>query len=121
MVARFVGGWRITGKAASPNRPERVAPKHAAILVTRAAEKMTDEQQQLLDGITIQCPDVIALRQLALGFRSALTSGESIQMRRWIEGAKRCEFGSDGRFAYGPQKDLSAVMPPCIHNGATVR
>jgi len=109
MVARFVTGWRTTGKAASPKGPERIAPKHAAILVTRAAEKMTDEQQQLLDRITAQCPDVIALRQLALGFRSALTSGESIKMRRWIEGAKRCEFGSVVRFAYGLQKDISAV------------
>jgi transposase len=52
---------------------------------------------------------VIALRQLALGFRSALTSGKSIQMRRWIEGAKRCAFGSVVRFAYGLQKDISAV------------
>jgi transposase len=109
MVARFVAGWRTSGKAASPKSPERIAPKHAAILVTRATEKMTDEQQLLLDRITIQCPDVIALRQLALGFRSALTSGESIQMRRWIEGAKRCEFGSVVRFAYGLQKDISAV------------
>jgi transposase len=109
MVARFVAGWRTTGKAASPKGPERIAPKHAAILVTRAAEKMTDEQRQLLDRIKAQCPDVIALRQLALGFRSALTSGESIQMRRWIEGAKRCAFGSVVRFAYGLQKDISAV------------
>jgi transposase len=109
MVARFVAGWRPTGRAASPKAPERIAPKHAAILVTRAAEKMTDEQRQLLDRIKAQCPDVIALRQLALGFRSALTSGESIEMRRWIEGAKRCEFGSVVRFAYGLQKDISAV------------
>ena len=52
---------------------------------------------------------MIALRQLALGFRSALTSGESIQMRRWIEGAKLCAFGSVVRFAHGLQKDISAV------------
>ena len=38
MVARFVAGWRKTGKAASPKAPERIAPKHAAILVTRPAE-----------------------------------------------------------------------------------
>ncbi len=68
MVARFVAGWRTTGKAASPKGPERIAPKHAAILVTRAAEKMTDEQQQLLDRILAQCPDVFALRQLAARF-----------------------------------------------------
>jgi len=59
MVARFVASWRKTGKAASPKAPERISPKHAAILVTRAADQMTDEQQQLLDRITAQCPEVI--------------------------------------------------------------
>ena len=39
MVARFVAGWRTTGKAASPKGPERIAPKHAALLVTRATER----------------------------------------------------------------------------------
>jgi transposase len=67
MVARFVAGWRTTAKATSPNAPQRVAPKHAAILVTRAADQITDEQQRLLDRITIQCPDVIDLRRIALG------------------------------------------------------
>lgn len=50
MVARFVAGWRKAGKAASPSSSQRIAPRHAAILVTRPAEKMTDEQQQLLDA-----------------------------------------------------------------------
>jgi transposase len=109
MVARFVAGWRITGNSASPKGPERIAPKHAAILVTRPAEKMTDEQQQLLDRIEVQCPDVFALRRLALSFRTALGADESSQLRRWIEGAKRCEFGAVVRFAYGLQKDISAV------------
>ncbi len=109
MVARFVAGWRKTGKAAAPNAPERIAPKHAAILVTRPAEKMTDEQQQLFDRITAQCPEVSDLRQLALGFRAALTADDSTQLRQWIEGSKHCEFGAVVRFAYGLQKDISAV------------
>jgi transposase len=109
MVARFVAGWRTTGRAASPKAPERISPKHAAILVTRPAEKMTVEQQQLFDRILVQCPDMLALRQLALGFRTALAADESSQLRRWIEGAKRCEFGPVVRFAYGLQKDISAV------------
>jgi hypothetical protein len=112
-------GWRTTGRVASPKDPVRIAPKHAAILVTRAAEKMIDEQRQLLDRIKAKCPDVIALRQLALGFRSALTSGESIKMRRWIEGAKRCEFGSVVRFAY--KRISPPSTPPWIHHGAMVR
>ncbi len=109
MVARFVSGWRKTGKAASRKAPERIAPRHAAILVTRPADKMSEEQQQLFDRITIQCPDVIALRKLALDFRDALTAAESTQLRQWIEKAKRSAFGSVVRFAYGLQKDISAV------------
>jgi transposase len=109
MVARFVAGWRKTGKAASPKAAERVSPKHAAILVTRPEDQMTDDQQQLFDRITIQCPEVINLRQIALGFRAALTADESTRLRRWIEGAKHSEFGAVVRFAYGLQKDISAV------------
>jgi len=41
MVARLVAGWRKTGKSAVPNAPERISPKHAAILVTRAADQMS--------------------------------------------------------------------------------
>lgn len=109
MVARFVAGWRKTGRATRPNAPERISPKHAAILVTRAVDQMTDEQQKLFERITNQCPEVGDLRRTALAFRAALTSGKSIQLRQWIEGAKRCEFGHVVRFAYGLQKDISAV------------
>lgn len=109
MVARFVAGWRTTGKAASAVAPERVAPRHAAILVTRPADKLSDEQRQLLDRIAAQCPEVIPLRKLALDFREALKAGESTQLRQWINNAKRTAFGQVVRFAYGLQKDISAV------------
>ena len=109
MVVRFVAGWRKTRTAARANAPERISPKHAAILVTRAADQMTDEQQRLFDRIATQCPDVVGLRQIALAFRAGLTVGESSKLRQWIEGAKRCEFGPVVRFAYGLQKDISAV------------
>jgi transposase len=109
MVAQFVAGWRKTGKAVSPKSPQRIAPKHAAILVTRPANKMTEEQRRLLDRIVGQCPEVFDLRQLALSFREALMADESTQLRQWIARAKHCEFGSVVRFAYGLQKDSSAV------------
>lgn len=109
MVARFVASWRPSGRATPPNAPDRISPKHAAILVTRAADLMTDEQQRLFDRITKQCPEAGDLRRIALAFRTALTAESSMQLRRWIEGAKRCEFGPVVRFAYGLQKDISAV------------
>jgi transposase len=109
MVARFVSGWRTTSKATSPKAPERVAPRHAAILVTRPADKLSDEQRQLLDRSVAQCPEVVVLRKLSLDFRDALAADESTQLRQWLETAKRCEFGPVVRFAYGLQKDISAV------------
>jgi hypothetical protein len=82
-------GWRTTGKAARPNAPERISPKHAAILVTRAADQITDEQQRLLDRITVQCPEVDELRRMALSFRAALKADKSTQLQQWIEAVKR--------------------------------
>jgi transposase len=109
MVRRFVAGWRKTGKATSPDAPQRISPKHAALLVTRPADKINDEQQQLLDRIQTQCPEIVDLRNISLGFRAALVADDSSQLRRWVEGAKHSEFGPVVRFAYGLQKDISAV------------
>ena len=49
------------------------------------------------------------MRLLALDFRQALTSNDGQQMRDWIEIAKRSGIGSMVRFAFGLQRDLSAV------------
>ena len=109
MVRHFVSGWRKTGKPTSPEAPQRISPKHAAILVARPADKINEEQQQLLDRIAEQCPEVIDLRKISVGFRAALVADGSNQLRRWIEGAKHSGFGPVVRFAYGLQKDISAV------------
>jgi transposase len=109
MVARFVGSWRKTGRTTRPNAPERISPRHAAILVTRATDQMTEEQQRLFDRIESQCPEVLELRQIALAFRAALTGGDAAKLRLWIEGARHCEYGPVVRFAYGLRKDLLAV------------
>lgn len=109
MVARFVAAWRRTGKPTLPKAPEKISPRHAAILVTRAADQMSEVQQRLFDRISTQCPDILELRRIALAFRTALIAGESGKLRQWIEGAKRSEFGAIVRFAYGLMKDLPAV------------
>ena len=109
MVARFVSGWRTAGIPTDVQTPQRIAPKHAAILATRAADQVTEEQQKLFDRIAKQCPDAVPLRQLSIDFRDALSSSEAWRMQGWIELAKRCQFGAMVRFAYGLQKDIDAV------------
>jgi transposase len=109
MVARFVAGWRAPGKSERCKVPEKIAPKHAAILVTRAADQITPTQQELFNRIMLQCPDIYDLRNIALAFRAALKADDARLLREWIHNAKHCQFGSVVRFAYGLQKDISAV------------
>jgi transposase len=97
------------GRPRRPNVPERISPKRAAILVTRAADQITEAQQHLFERISARCPDVIDLRQMALAFRTALTGGDAAKLRLWVEGARHCEYGPMVRFAYGLRKDLLAV------------
>ena len=78
-------------------------------LATRAANKLTEDQQRLFDRIANHCPDAIELRNTAHAFRTALTADSAAPLRLWIEGAKRSPFGPVVRFAHGLQKDISAV------------
>jgi len=74
----LVAGWRKAGKAASPKAPQKIAPRHAVVLVTRPAEKMAEEQRQLLDRIVGQCPEGSDLGRMALTFSNALMASESV-------------------------------------------
>jgi transposase len=109
MVARLVAAWRKTDRATSPKAAERLSPRHAAILVTRPADQITDQQQQLLHRLALQSPAIIDLRKLALSFRAALTADDANQLRGWIDRAQHSEFGPLMRFADGLQRDISAV------------
>lgn len=110
MVAKFVSDWRHTGRPKLPNAPQRIAPKHAAILATRGVDQMTEEEQQkLFQRIGTCCPDALLLRSYALDFREALASCEAWRMVAWIESARYLRFGPLVRFAYGLLKDIYAV------------
>ena len=61
------------------------------------------------------------MRTLALDFRDALASNDGQQMRCWIHGAKQCGIGSLVRFAFGLQKDLSAVLAAVETLGVTAK
>jgi transposase len=110
MVSSFVSSWRHTGsRLSAKNAPQRIAPKHAAILAARTPEKLTTDQQALLDRLAVQCPDIVQLRSIALEFRDVLATHDGCALRRWIQETKRCRFGPVVRFAYGLQKDIAAV------------
>ncbi len=109
-VTSFVAPWRQTGsRAPTGNGPQRVAPKHAAILTSQAPDKFTPEQQTLFERMVESCPDLLPLRKIALAFRDVFATTDSAVLLAWIQDIKRCEFGPLVRFAYGLQKDVVAV------------
>jgi transposase len=110
MVAQLVARWRKPGRLSGSVFPQKIAPQHAAILATRPAEQFTDEQRALFAQLCSACPELLWMRTLALEFRTALASKDGQQMRVWIQTAKHSGIGSLVRFAFGLQKDLSAVL-----------
>jgi len=116
MVGWFVAGWRTTGKAASPTGPERIALKHAAILVTRAADEMTDQQQPLLNVYRHSASGRDRVAPGRPWFSLRPPSGESIQMRRWIEGAQPYGFGPVRLSQPASKTYWDPWSVPCRHN-----
>ena len=115
MVAQLAAGWRRPSRLLRPDRVQRIGPRHAAILTTWPADHYTEEQRLLFDQLCISCPELLCMRALALDFRAALTSHNIQQMCAWIETAKQSGIGSIVRFAFGLQKDLSAVLAAVRH------
>jgi transposase len=110
MVAHFVSGWRAPKHEAISARIQKVAPRHAAVLATRAPDQLTQEQRVLFDQVSSMCPELKLMRTLALEFRAALTSKNGNQMRDWIQTAIRSGIQSLARFAFGLRRDISAVI-----------
>jgi transposase len=110
MVTSFVALWRHTGsRPSTATAPQRVAPKHAAILTAQAPEKFTPEQKTLFDRLVECCPDLLPIRRIALAFRDVFATADFAALLCWIQDTKRCRFGPLVRFAYGLQKDIAAV------------
>ena len=110
MVAQFVSQWRATGRPSRDHRPERVAPKHAAILVTKPAERLSDEQRRTRDQLITQCPAAGLMRALAQDFRQVLLGKDETAMLDWIRTATQSGVGPVVRFAFGLKSELKPVL-----------
>jgi transposase len=120
MVARHVATWRNSIPAVPAVRPQKITPKHVAILLTKTPGQLTTEQQALLDQLSVQCPDLLRLRELSTEFRDVFQRGEGQALRAWMIHAEHSGIGSLARFAVGLKRDLAAVLAAvetCWSNG----
>ena len=113
MVSNYVSHWRMKPpERSSPQkrRFDRVAPRHAAILACRPAERLSEPQRALLERVAINCPSIRWMRNLAMDFREAMSSKDRDGMLNWMRTAAHSGIGPVVRFAYGLKKDLGAVV-----------
>jgi transposase len=109
MVACYVSRWRKARKAERYPKPNRISPKHAAILACKPVETLSEEQQSLLSQLIAHCPTLGFMRVLTQDFREALFGGDSARMLDWIRNATQSGLGPLIRFGFGLNKDLAAV------------
>jgi hypothetical protein len=69
---------------------------------------MSDEQQQLFDRISIQCPDIIALRKLALDFPDALAPSSRVNYANGLRGRN----GANSAQWFGLPTACKKTSPP---------
>jgi transposase len=110
MVARQVATWRNALPPLPALHTQTIAPKQAAILLTKPPGQLTAEQQTLLDQLSVQCPDLLRLRELSAEFREVFQRGDGQALRAWMMRAEGSEIGSLARFAAGLRKDIAAVL-----------
>jgi transposase len=113
MVSNHVSSWRVSPRSRSSSKKrklDRIAPKHAAILTCRPAERLSEQQKALFDQVALNCPSIRPMRFLALDFREAITSKDGDAMLHWIRTAAQSGIGPLVRFAYGLRKDFKAVI-----------
>jgi len=112
MVSNHTSTWRTSPRPELSQRKklDRIAPKHAAILACRPAERLSEQQRTLLEQVAINCPSLRSMRFLALDFREAISSNDRDGMLHWIRTAAQSGFGPLARFAYGLRKDFNAVI-----------
>jgi transposase len=120
MVARHMATWRNSTQAVPAVRPQKITPRHVAILLTKTAGQLTTEQQALLDQLSAQCPDLLRLRELSTEFRDVFQRGESQALRAGMIRADHSGISSLARFAAGLKKGLAAALAAvetCWSNG----
>ncbi len=113
MVSHHVSSWRANPASRSPSkkrRPDRIAPKHAAILTCRPTERLSEQQRILFEQVAVNCPIIRSMRFLALEFREAIATRDKDGMLHWIRTATQSGIGPMVRFAYGLKKDFNAVI-----------
>jgi transposase len=113
MVSHHVSSWRQKSRLRTPAKKkklDRLAPKHAAILTCRPAERFSEQQRTLFEQVAVNCPSIRSMRVLAMDFREAIASKDPDGMLHWIRTTARSGIGPLVRFAYGLKKDLGAVI-----------
>ena len=103
------GRVQTTPKSLTVAAAKMMSPQRVAILATRRSESLKPEDERLIVELSESCPDLVRLRAMAEGFRTALESGQPLLLKAWMNDVQNDAFPSIARFARGLHRDWAAV------------
>jgi transposase len=125
LLARVIAEWRTELPArpmqGTPRKPRLVAPKgqrrlssrQASWLLLSAPEKRTEVQQQLLEHICQESPELHTAYLLTQEFVTLLKERQPEMLDGWLTRAKESGVSELGSFVKGIQRDYAAVRAAC--------
>ena len=125
LLARVIAEWRTELPArpmqGTPRKPRLVAPKgqrrlssrQASWLLLSAPEKRTRVQQQLLEHMCQQSPELHTAYLLTQEFVTLLKERQPEMLDGWLTRAKESGVSELGSFVKGIQRDYAAVRAAC--------
>lgn len=73
-------------------------------------DRLQERDRTLFDKLKEKCPDLVALRQLAQGFRRLMREGTEADLDTWLTAAKESEFQDVRSFAVGLTRERAALL-----------
>lgn len=73
-------------------------------------DRLQERDRTLFDKLKEKCPDLIALRQLAQGFRHLMREGTEADLDAWLTAAKESNFQDVRSFAVGLTRERAAFL-----------
>jgi len=87
----------------------RCAPRRVATWLGRPAEALTPAQQTYLAALLVACPELGAVRVLALEFARLIRARDATGLDPWLTGAAASPLAAVREFALGIRRDYAAV------------
>jgi transposase len=109
-VKGFLQAWRSHGPTAAPRKRKLPGMRLVAFWLTKPAEKRKEAEQEWVQAVTKNHPDIATAEALAQAFREMVKNRKAGDLDGWLESAEASGIQELNGFASGIRRDHDAVV-----------